>query len=270
MARSTDEPSSPTGHLLAAVLLVPTLAIAAPLPPASQAKTGHAIQPPGQFHAGEAVARDGERWLALRMDAGAAALVPAMVRVETVADPLVDEAGQRTGQAVATEPADDAIRMLLRGPALVAGPLEQAVTEQAILEPSGPGLADHSHRIDQVLSFRDARYRLWSECTPRDGPPVHGQPRFDCRIVLGAADGRTQELVRMDGYADAPGDAPRLGADAMPELLVAGDLDRDGVLDLLLDTTDHYNLSRPTLFLSSQAGPGEFLRQVARFEAVGC
>jgi hypothetical protein len=76
--------------------------------------------------------------------------------------------------------------------------------------------------------------------------------------------------MRMDGHANAPGEAPWLGDDATPALLFAGDLDRDGVLDLLLDTTDHYNLSRPTLFLSSQAGTGELLREVARFVAVGC
>ncbi|MET0807665.1 MAG: hypothetical protein ABWX93_02785, partial [Pseudoxanthomonas sp.] len=61
-----------------------------------------------------------------------------------------------------------------------------------------------------------------------------------------------------------------LGDDASPTLLFAGDLDRDGKLDLIFDGTDHYNVSRPTLFLSSPAGQGELLHEVARYESVGC
>ena len=52
---------------------------------------------------------------------------------------------------------------------------------------------------------------------------------------------------------------PSLGDDASPTLLFAGDLDRDGKLDLIFDTTDHYNVRRPTLFLSSQAAPANCL-----------
>ena len=88
--------------------------------------------------------------------------------------------------------------------------------------------------------------------------------------MLGDDRGREQVLVRMDGYAESAGAAPLLGDDAMPALLFAGDLDRDGELDLLFDTTDHYNVSRPALFLSSQAGPGELLGEAARYESVGC
>lgn len=224
--------------------------------------TGHALQPPGQFHGDEAVARDGERWLALRMDRMHAALVPVAVRVAVVEDALVDEPGERSGALVTTEPADEAIVMLLRGPALVAGALDEATVEP-------PGIGG-GPRLDTGLAFRDARYRLRSECTPRNAPPRPGQFLSDCRIVLRAAGGDEQVLVRMEGYADAPGEPAWLGDDAAPALLFAGDLDRDGELDLLFDTTDHYNLSRPTLFLSSQAGPGELLGEAARYEAIGC
>jgi hypothetical protein len=61
-----------------------------------------------------------------------------------------------------------------------------------------------------------------------------------------------------------------VGNDALPQLLFAGDLDRDGRLDLLIDTTDHYNVSKPTLFLSSAAYKGVFLRRVSEHVAVGC
>ena len=73
----------------------------------------------------------------------------------------------------------------------------------------------------------------------------------------------------MRGHAADDG-TMRLGDDAMPRLLFAGDLDRDGRLDLIFDITDHYNVSRPTLFLSSGAADGKPLRAAARYESVGC
>lgn len=245
------------------LLLVTAMAAAAP-PVNAVSPAGYALQPPGEFHGDEVLAREGERWLALRMDRMDAALVPVAVRVAGFVDLLVDEPGQRSGKAVSTSPADEAIVMLLRGPALVAGALDEAM-----LDP--PGI-DEGPRIDTHLMFRDARYRLLSECTPRDEPPREGQFLFDCRIVLRQLDGRGREqvLVRMDGYANAPGGQAWFGDDAAPALLFAGDLDRDGELDLLFDTTDHYNVSRPTLFLSSQAAPGELLGEAARHASVGC
>ena len=223
----------------------------------------YAIQPPGQFHAGETIALDGERWLALRMDMAEAALRPATVRVATVEDVLLDEPGERSGQAVSSRPADDAILVFLRGPALVAGLVAQARVDMVD--------GDDRYRFERALAFRDASYRLRSECTPRGGAPVAGQRQFDCVVVLRDVDSpREQVLVRMDGYAAGPGEHAWLGDDAAPELLFAGDLDHDGELDLLFDTSHHYNLSRPTLFLSSQAGPGELLREVATHEATGC
>lgn len=238
---------------------------AATTPPLNAvASTGYALQPPGQFHGGEAVARDGERWLALRIDRTDAALLPVAVRVATVEDALVDAPGERSGALVSTDPADEAIVMLLRGPALVAGALDEAAVEP-------PGIGD-GPRLDTGLAFRDARYRLRSECAPRNEAPREGQLLFDCRIALRELGGRGREqvLVRMDGYANAPGEPAWLGNDAAPALLFAGDLDRDGELDLLFDTTDHYNVSRPTLFLSSQARPGELLGEVVVYESTGC
>lgn len=224
---------------------------------------GYAIQPPGQFHAGETIALDGERWLALRVDMAEAALLPTTVRVATVEDVLLDGPGERSGQAVSSQPADDAILMFLRGPALVAGMVEQARVDMTH--------EDSRHRFERALAFRDVHYRLRSECTPRGGAPVGGQLQFDCVIVLrDMGTGREQVLVRMDGYATGPGESAWLGDDAAPALLFAGDLDRDGELDLLFDTSHHYNVARPTLFLSSQAGAGELLREVAEHEATGC
>ncbi|HLL22365.1 MAG TPA: hypothetical protein VK427_09550, partial [Kofleriaceae bacterium] len=46
--------------------------------------------------------------------------------------------------------------------------------------------------------------------------------------------------------------------DGIPELLWAGDLDRDGAMDLLLDVTPKYSFQLYRLYLSSAATEGPF------------
>ncbi|OPL18778.1 MAG: hypothetical protein AVO35_13050 [Candidatus Aegiribacteria sp. MLS_C] len=51
----------------------------------------------------------------------------------------------------------------------------------------------------------------------------------------------------------------------------AGDLDGDGRVDLVIDNVPHYNIYKGLeLYLSSEAGPGELVKRVAIFTAVGC
>ncbi|HEY4555320.1 MAG TPA: hypothetical protein VIG68_02630, partial [Lysobacter sp.] len=109
------------------------------------------------------------------------------------------------------------------------------------------------------LRLGDVPYRLALRCDAQ---------RTTCRIEL-ASGARQQALLELPASRGDDG-SPMLGDDASPALWFAGDLDRDGHLDLILDATDHYNLSRPTLYLSTQAADGELVRRVAEHEAVGC
>ncbi|HEX8537065.1 MAG TPA: hypothetical protein VF664_06340, partial [Cystobacter sp.] len=52
------------------------------------------------------------------------------------------------------------------------------------------------------------------------------------------------------------------------ELLWAGDLNRDGGLDLVLRTSRHYNVLHLRLFLSGEGKGG--VREAAVFEIMGC
>lgn len=58
--------------------------------------------------------------------------------------------------------------------------------------------------------------------------------------------------------------------DAMFEILLIGDIDNDGFPDLVLNTTYHYNLYRPTVYLSSFADKDQLVRMVGLHESVGC
>lgn len=224
--------------------------------------TGFALQPPGSFHGDEAVAADGESWLGLRLDGDDATLVATIVRVRPIEDVVAGDApGQRSGREV-TSIHGDAIAMYLRGPRLRAGPIERAQT-----------FSDASQSVasmpDYSLEFRGQRHRITAHCDPEPVARVDAQAQFVCRVLLDAP-GRSQVLWATTGYFEPGATTPSLGDDAAPTLLFAGDLDRDGRLDLILDVTDHYNVRRPTLFLSTLAAPGELLGIAARFQSVGC
>lgn len=223
------------------------------------ASLGHGLQPPGRFHEGEAVARPGERWLALRQRGDDAELVSARVAVVRVHDPLLDAEGQTTGEAVSAIGLKDAT-MLLRGQGLRAGGVARA---SVVAQSSEHGLPTHR------ISLGTREYRIATRCVADKANATAEQPAYTCTIDLIAGE-RRQALMSIAAYRESPDARLLFVSDASPQPIFAGDLDRDGQLDLIFDTTDHYNLSRPTLFLSSPAGKGELLRAVATHDAVGC
>ena len=226
----------------------------------------HALQPPGMFHDGEAVARHGERWLALRVHDGDASLRMTRLRVKRVFDIIADAEGEATGQEIESDVGD--VVTYLRGPGLHAGPVAVAVTEFA---GAGPLPA-------QRLRLGDRVYRLLTRCTADAVNTAQDGMSYLCRIEL-REDGKDgdvergprQTLTGMTGTS-ALSAAPDivLGDDASPHVIFAGDLDRDGRLDLIFDTSNHYNLSHPVLFLSGAAEGDELLHAVAEHDAVGC
>lgn len=220
--------------------------------------SGYAIQPPGAFHGDEPVARDGEAWLALQVEAGHAALVPTRLQVHEVHDALLDDAGESSGREVGSALGEDGL-VFLRGPGLHAGPVRMAPFAPA--ERLGA-------RPDYGIRFDGRAYRLEVECVPAPDPAPE-QQQFACVLVLGSG-GDRQRLFELRGYVEPGSDEVITSDDGKARLLFAGDLDRDGRLDLIFDTSDHYNVSRPTLFLSSLARPGELVGEAAQYRSVGC
>lgn len=222
--------------------------------------TAFAIQPPGAFHAGEPVARNQETWLALQVHGAAASLVATPVIVRAVEDPLMDAPGERSGVEVTSVDVDGVVAFV-RGATLHAGSVDVA----QVSEHPDAHLAPQPY----VIGFRGLSHRIERSCEPEPIARVDGQAHYACSVLLRSL-GTRQVLARMIGYREPGSEAMAYGDDGKQRLLFAGDLDRDGKLDLIFDTSDHYNQSRPTLFLSTGALDGAPLGEAAHHEATGC
>jgi hypothetical protein len=188
----------------------------------------------GEFHGDEVSARTGERWLCLMARSLSVRLQPCVVEVTPIEDPLLaDNSGKRVSLSDGTE----AVALLAGIPQLRPGEINTFFLGHA---PIGP---ESEIRIGTVANSVSLRLNKKKETT-------------DLVLNVGDSDQVLQYLV-----PDEVG---------FPTLLWAGDLDRDGKIDLLLDVSSHENVSELALFLSSDATKGEILHRTASFRATGC
>lgn len=221
------------------------------------AATCHAearVQWPGEMHGDEAIARDGETWLALVVENGHARLAAGRVSVEAVNDAILDGPDDKTGRRASMPSASGEPLMLLQGSTLREGSVPMAsVGERQRPDVDAP----------LALSIPGDLVLLGVSC-----PAVSDEAHPDCDVFLQRGAHR-QRLGHFPNTRDDDGRV-HLDGDVGPTVLFAGDLDHDGRIDLLLDTTDHYNATQPTLFLSGAAHAGELLREVAKQRMTGC
>jgi hypothetical protein len=201
----------------------------------------------GTFHGDEVTARSGEVWLGLFPTANGYALRATTLKVKAVRDELLDEENERTGKEVtvgdAREPlflvkATPRLRARAAVPTVFAG--ESFLEKDSHVRLAGPDGGEYLLTVDSV--------QMASVEAP---DPV---PYSVLTLALG---GITQRLSTTPDHVGL-------------RLLWAGDVDGDGKLDLLLDLPSSENASEHRLFLSTAAGKGELVRQVAVFETVGC
>lgn len=219
-----------------------------------------AIQPPGkmvmvgEWHGEEVSAGEGETWFALHQTATGYALLEVIVSVELVEDEVIDLPPEKTGKKVSV--AEDLKPLvLLRGlPQLKEGLVVAAASSELELR---------TDRSNQIL-FDGRPYWLSFHCDEKH----QSLEQADCPLQLSFGSD-SQTLQNYPIYKPFSAEAS-IASDVSPRILWSGDLDRDGRLDLLLDLTNHYNVSAPTLLLSGLANDGELVGFAAVFRTTGC
>jgi hypothetical protein len=192
------------------------------------------------YHPEELPYRDGAAFLALT-ERGV--LVPVTIAV-TVAEDIGDEAGKPTARRVAVAGMDDVF--LLRSPRLQPGKVV----------PADPGFSDlMPAQWNASFTLHASTYELSYRC---DGA--------QCTLLL-AGGGVSQDLMSFP--IERVG--TKIGTLGVQHFVnFAGDLDRDGKLDLIANVPTHWNEARPTLFLSTAAGAGQLVGKAAEISMSGC
>ncbi len=208
----------------------------------------------GGFHGDEVKARSGQQWLGLYANEQGSQLILSKLNIEIVVDEIVDTGipGQKTGRSVTVDRREEPIFLVRNAPMLRSG---NVITIYGVNPDEPVMLLD---RQPMKLQLGDLVYEL---VMTGDEPSVQPNivPSKSPRLIL--RQGAIEQVV----YQLTQGDE-----DSGWQLRWAGDIDGDGKLDLYANLPEHYNVTRRKLFLSSQAKPGQLVREVAEFVTTGC
>lgn len=198
-----------------------------------------------EYHGDEVKIKPGQTWLGLYLIGGKYELKPTKVSVTMVKDQLFDEEpGQKTAKKISV-PGKEKPIYLIGG---VSG-LKPGVVAPGI--PLKKEFLDVGQKLNLKVGTNQSTLVIAG--TKKD------ETRKNYSITLES--GGIKQLIMK---------APLIGEDTTPKLLWCGDLDGDGKIDLIMDTTDNYNVSNTVLLLSGKAKPGKLVEQVAVQHSTGC
>jgi hypothetical protein len=207
--------------------------------------------------------RGGGDWWGIFPEGEGYTFQPVRVRVEAVIDPLADGDTRKTATQI-TAPGNLQELPLIRGlMSAVAGPLKSlkpAKNWKFIAPGDTIKLPLGRDDVDDQMRIVASGNGVVKKSGPSDVTVISG---YQLRLVQGSGgEQHAQLLVALPEFF-------RFADDYGPELLWAGDLDRDGRLDLLYNLSSFYMYTHLALFLSSAAKDGELVGLVARWNAVG-
>ena len=203
----------------------------------------------GEFHGDEVSAETGEQWLGLHVSEKGSLLINHTITVESVHDPIIDEGDQKTGKKVSIDLPIDPIFLVNSNWVLQSGPVKTVFDGDG--EPL-QSITPRTLKVDtaeyEIKIIGDEGEKCWTDGLPKNAKLI---------LTHGTS---SQVLYTLEECGNDPGWS----------LIWAGDLDKDGKLDLYVTVNQHYNIVERKLFLSSQADEGQLVAEVAELVTTGC
>jgi hypothetical protein len=213
------------------------------------------VLPVGLFHNDEVPANAGKmQWFGLFKNNAGYHLARTRIKTVRAHDPVLDEDEKtKTGWEVSATHKDSCLLLIEALPYLADRPIPKTIISENHIYP-GDTLS---------LSYSGVEYKIFATGNKKK---AEAEPDWfvvsDYKLYITATiNGQLRKslLVAQPDFDDR-----------MTCVVFGGDIDGDGILDLLIDTSDHYNMGRPTIYLSKPAGKTEVVKPVGVHTSVGC
>jgi hypothetical protein len=213
-----------------------------------------AILTTGLFHDEEVSKADRSRnWYALFQNTNGYYVDTARVVIKRASDPLADEEpGKLTGWQVETANIDTSLLLFAGVNGLNKRQIKEVTLRKKAIQ-AGESVTYTYNGITYTL------FATGTKVQQEPGVPVTvSNYRLFIKATINGTE-RTQMLV-----------AARELDDQIAGIIFAGDIDGDDIPDLIIDTSNHYNVTAPTLYLSKPAGSNEVLKMMGLHVSAGC
>jgi len=227
---------------------------------------GYELLMTNSYHGDEIKAVSGEKWWGLFLTNKGHELRPVTIRVDIVRDGCLDsDDAHKTGKEICVEGKQEGrCLFLVKGPWKVKpGPVRTFFSGriQLSLSCDEPLLSKQGGFYGEFQTDDSTTFRIQASGSMRN----LGE---DYEITVATHKASAECVVRhVEQSLFHSNVAFGIGA---PTLLWVGDIDQDGNPDLLINLTTRYDQQAPTLFLSSEAGPGELVKGVAVILSSAC
>ena len=207
------------------------------------------------FHDGEVEPKLAKhRWKGLFKTGESYYIADTKLRILRAHDDLMDDTGSNSGLEVKPGIKDTSILLISGLDELKNGNVNSiALTKNQLL----PG-------EQESLVYNDIKYTLYatgikkSESSNSDFYSVSNYKLFLKAMINGKQ--YNQLLVSAPTFDDT-----------LTSIIFAGDIDNDGIIDFIIDTTTEYNSEVPTLYLSKPAtGSDKLLKVMGMHGSIGC
>lgn len=207
----------------------------------------------GQFHEDEVSKEDRNRsWYGIFQNASGYYIDTTRILTKRVQDPVDDE-GTLNGWEVKTTNSDTSLLLFAGVSGLEKRQIKELTLRKKEILP-GESVTYTYNGITYTLYATGNKHK---ESATSDYYIVNNY-RLLIKATINGTE-RNQLLVSSRSFDDN-----------MIELLFTGDIDGDNIPDLIINTSNHYNVTAPALYLSKPAGSNDVLKLMGWHVSVGC
>lgn len=193
-------------------------------------------------------------WCELYPKEGGYFLDSTEVSFKTIFDGIVDEdSSEMTGVGVTGKNENGILMAKLAG--LEPGEVEHIELDTNFVMPG----------TNMFFDFNNVHYRFYATAyyrIPEGRDYIDYIANYKLYLEKDSAGVKTKQLILARPFFG--------GTYLIGNFLFIGDIDRDGKPDFVLETSNNYNISAPTLYLSGYADEGELVKPVAYHASTGC